>query len=167
MCAAAASIYRGRLAEHCRIMKSISCCTFSGPASIMPLSHHPPQTEFWERAGWVITSRGPESRPSRRGGFEYQADPTLGLEREKKKDQSADFMHTLTLQPLLLEKRFLCFMCLKCLTFTMDLQRSHDVSRSFCQCVLTTTRLYAVSGVPRNVRSPTFTSLSCSELRLS
>lgn len=49
----------------------------------MPLSHHPPQTEFWERAGWVITSRGPESRPSRRGGFGYQADPTLGLEEKR------------------------------------------------------------------------------------
>lgn len=51
---------------------------FSGPATIIPLSHHPPQTEFWERAGLVITSRGPGSRRSRHEGFGYQVDSTSG-----------------------------------------------------------------------------------------
>lgn len=36
----------------------------------------PPQTEFWDRAGLVITSRGPGSRGSRHEGFGYQVDST-------------------------------------------------------------------------------------------
>lgn len=72
------SISQGRLAGYNWIMKFISGCMFSGPASSIPLSHHPPHTEFWDRAGLVITSRGPGSSRSRHEGFGYHVNSTSG-----------------------------------------------------------------------------------------